>query len=248
MMASIMGAGKVLALEPDPAAFEELWANVRLNPELVGSKAHVYRHCASDRVEKATITSVVGSTSWMLDGWDAASAAPGEVEAPWTVHCSPISAIAAAHGRTGLHRDAGRHAAAGHQQLRHRLAGDVLHVVPGEQPDHRERREQKILAETGRIEDLPQPHVGPISRRSTPQRQHASLIRQHQRQGEDKARQRRPRRLPVALDVGSRFSADFSAVGRLVRPVVSGIPIGSERLQQFVQRTVHIIPLVRIVA
>ena len=100
MMASIMGAGKVLALEPDPAAFEELWANVRLNPELVGSKAHVYRHCASDRVEKATITSVVGSTSWMLDGWDAASAAPGEVEAPWTVHCSPISAIAAAHGMT----------------------------------------------------------------------------------------------------------------------------------------------------
>lgn len=98
--AALLGAGKVLAVEPDPLAFEELWANVRLNPATVGGRTVALRHCASDRAEVVAMKTVPGSTAYLLGGWEAASAAPGEVESTWSVHCAPIPALAAAHGMT----------------------------------------------------------------------------------------------------------------------------------------------------
>jgi FkbM family methyltransferase len=97
LLAGVLGAGKVLALEPDPLAFEELWANVRHNPDLA-QRTWVYRHCASDRSETVSVTSVVGSTAYLLGGWDAKSAPAGEGESTWSAPCSTIPALAAAHG------------------------------------------------------------------------------------------------------------------------------------------------------
>jgi len=95
MYAAALGAGSVLAIEPDPLAFEELWANTRLNPEFA-ARTWVYRHCASDRTERVSIKSVPGSTEWALGAWEE-KAHPGEKPVPWTVDCSPIPSLAEAH-------------------------------------------------------------------------------------------------------------------------------------------------------
>ncbi len=97
MHAALLGAGSVLALEADPVGYEELWANLRLNPA-VAEKTWAYRHCVSDRVEKVTLNTVVGSTSYHLDAWDPKNPGAGETITAYTVHCSPLPELAESHG------------------------------------------------------------------------------------------------------------------------------------------------------
>ena len=68
----------------------------------------------------------------------------------------------------------------------------VLHMLPGEEPEHREHREEKIGPETKGIEEMPQPDVGAVAGRSPPQEEHAPLVREHEREREDETRQRHP--------------------------------------------------------
>jgi FkbM family methyltransferase len=97
MHAALLGAGSLLALEADPKGYDELWANLRLNPSVAG-KTWAYRHCVSDRAEKVTLNGVVGSTSFHLDAWDPKNPGPGEAVTSYSVHCTPLPELAEAHG------------------------------------------------------------------------------------------------------------------------------------------------------
>ena len=55
LFAAALAAGRVLALEPDPRAFNELLANLALNPALARRTA-AFRHCLSSASGPATMT------------------------------------------------------------------------------------------------------------------------------------------------------------------------------------------------
>lgn len=99
LYAGALGAGKMLSLEPDPRAFDELWANVVLNPA-VAERAWVYRHCVSDRDELRTVNTVLGSTAYASNGFQESRMAPEDRLSSYAVRCSTVGALADAHGLT----------------------------------------------------------------------------------------------------------------------------------------------------
>ncbi len=96
LYAGFLGASRVLSLEADPRAFEELFANVKLNPA-VAERTWVYRHCVSDRAEVRSVKSVLGSTVHALGVWDPKTAPADEAEVSWQVPCSTLPTLAQAH-------------------------------------------------------------------------------------------------------------------------------------------------------
>ena len=106
LFAAALGARRVVALEPDPRAFNELLANVRLNPTLAAAVA-AHRHCLAGASGAVTMTgpAPLGSSMSRVGGGVARiPAAPGQEEnwgqrsASWPAHCSSPADFAARIG------------------------------------------------------------------------------------------------------------------------------------------------------
>jgi FkbM family methyltransferase len=99
LYAGALTNGKILSLEADPRAFEELRANVALNPG-IAERTWAYRHCISDRAESRQHTTILGSTMYSMNLYDknAAGAQPEGQEVTYDVQCSPLSELASSHG------------------------------------------------------------------------------------------------------------------------------------------------------
>ena len=100
------------------------------------------------------------------------------------------------------------------------LPAVMLHVVPGQQPDDREQRQQEILAESQAVEQGPQPDISAVAGRASPQHQHSPLVGRNERQRKDEARERCAGDAPVGV-----FRRLFGLSGRLV-PGKAGRPVG----------------------
>ena len=93
-----LGARSVLALEPDPRAYDELWANVKANP-VAAAATWALRHCVSDREETRTIKTQLGSTAFRENGYSHRDEnTPGAPLVEYTVNCSPLKSIIASSG------------------------------------------------------------------------------------------------------------------------------------------------------
>jgi FkbM family methyltransferase len=99
LYAGALGAGKIVALETDPVAFDELWANVALNAG-VAARTWAYRQCVSDRAESRAVTTVLGSTNFAAQGFVEAKRAAGEALSTYDARCVTFAALADAHGVT----------------------------------------------------------------------------------------------------------------------------------------------------
>ena len=77
-------------------------------------------------------------------------------------------------------------------------------MMPGQQAQDREDRQQEILAESQLIKQCPQPDVGPIPGRAPAENEHTSLIGRNERKREHKTHERCAGDAPVAV-LGSRF-------------------------------------------
>lgn len=96
---------RVLTLEPDPRAFEELYANAALNPGLA-SRIELFRHCLAGATGPVTMTgpAPLGSSMSRVGGAARIPAAPaaeqnwGERMASWPATCSAPAAFAARAG------------------------------------------------------------------------------------------------------------------------------------------------------
>ena len=106
LFAAALGAKRVVALEPDPRAFNELLANVRLNPQLAGA-VQAHRHCLSAASGPVTMTgpAPLGSSMSRVGGGVAripAAAADeenwGQRSASWPAVCSSPGDFAARAG------------------------------------------------------------------------------------------------------------------------------------------------------
>ena len=111
----------------------------------------------------------------------------------------------------------------------------VFDMLPGEQAEDREHREEEILAESNRIEEVPQPDVGAVTGGTSPQQQHAPFVREHERENEDEARQRHPRQRPVVVGGGR---AGVVGSGRRWTFGSRAVEIGVDLAQQAVERRV----------
>ena len=115
-------------------------------------------------------------------------------------------------------------------------------MLPGEQSEDREHREEEILAKAQRIEDVPQPDVGSVPRGTPPQEQHAPFVGKHERENVHEARQRHPRQGPVALCDHRRAVRKAVVVGRAGRRRQRGLgaaEIGVDLVQQAVELLVE---------
>lgn len=85
-------ADDVYMLEPDPRAFSEAWANVRLNPELA-RKVRVFHHCISTTSETVTMSGTLGSSMSRVGSDHGAG-----FHTTWEVSCSSLPDFVTAAG------------------------------------------------------------------------------------------------------------------------------------------------------
>lgn len=99
-------ASRVVAVEPDPRAFSELLANVRLNPE-IAPRTVALRHCIGGVKGSRVMVGPAPLGSSMSRVSKGATRVPGNAEsepnwgtklAHWPVECSSLAAVAAASG------------------------------------------------------------------------------------------------------------------------------------------------------
>ena len=96
MLFSAQYAGRVFALEPDYGAYQELYHNVALNPE-VAAKTTVMSFCISDKAGTLTMHGTPGSSmSTVLKETDKQKADKHRTE--WTVECMTLDKFVEAQG------------------------------------------------------------------------------------------------------------------------------------------------------
>ena len=118
-----------------------------------------------------------------------------------------------------------QHGTFGEHHVQHggrELPAITRHVVPGQQQTDRQHGQQEVLSEAERIQNLPQPDVGPVAHGLRAQEHHAALVEGQERQDKRQARPTvgaivrsiRPR--PGARGTGSSFA--WSTCGKSGAP------------------------------